>query len=128
MVSLVLTISAFAVAMGVPAFLTAIVESAFKVWPSSSRTRGMNWTGRYRPVAIAMTSTKRTSIGQSLTEWSVGRAVPYMPQVISNRRTKKPRPFRYGSALGTGRPGPQFAERATVRPSPLCIRGPNPKS
>jgi hypothetical protein len=39
MVSLVLTIIAFAGAMGVPAFLTAIVESAFKIRPSSSRTR-----------------------------------------------------------------------------------------
>ena len=28
----------------------------------------------------------------------------------------------------TGRPGSQFAERATVRPSPLCICGPNPQS
>jgi hypothetical protein len=68
MVSLVLTIIAFAGAMGVPAFLTAIVESAFKIRPPSSRTRAsrrMDWTDRYRPVAIAMTSTKRTSIGQS---------------------------------------------------------------
>src|SRR6516165_10510479 len=28
--------------------------------------------------------------------------------------------------LHTERPGPRFAERATVRPSPLCICGPNP--
>jgi hypothetical protein len=79
MVSLVLTIIAFAGAMGVPAFLTAIVESAFKIRPPSSRTRAscrMNWTDRYRPVVIAMTSTKRTSIRQSLTDgWSVGRAL-----------------------------------------------------
>jgi hypothetical protein len=40
MVSLVLTIIAFAGAMGVPAFLTAIVEgTASKIQPSSSRTR-----------------------------------------------------------------------------------------
>ena len=45
MVSLVLTIIAFAGAMGVPAFLTAIVESAFKIRPSSSRTKpqGGSW-------------------------------------------------------------------------------------
>ena len=57
MVSLVLTIIAFAGAMGVPAFLTAIVESAFKIRPSSSRTkasRRMNWTDRCRPVAMLL--------------------------------------------------------------------------
>jgi hypothetical protein len=57
MVSLVLTIIAFAGAMGVPALLTAIVESAFKIRPSSSRTkasRRMNWTDRCRPVAMLL--------------------------------------------------------------------------
>jgi hypothetical protein len=50
MVSLVLTIIAFAGAMGVPVFLTAIVESAFKVRPLSSRIRASrrtNWTNSY---------------------------------------------------------------------------------
>ena len=47
MVSLVLTIIAFAGAMGVPAFLTAIVESAAsKIQPSSPRTRASHWTDR----------------------------------------------------------------------------------
>ena len=47
MVSLVLTIIAFAGAMGVPAFLTAIVESAAsKIQPSSTRTRASHWTDR----------------------------------------------------------------------------------
>ena len=53
MVSLVLTIIAFAGAMGVPVFLTAIVESAAsKIRPSSSRTMAsprMNWTDQSRP-------------------------------------------------------------------------------
>jgi len=57
MVSLVLTIIAFAGAMGVPVFLTAIVESAFKARPLSSRIRASprtNLTNSYRPVAIAI--------------------------------------------------------------------------
>jgi hypothetical protein len=127
MVSLVFTIIAFAGAMGIPAFLTAIVESAFKIRPSSSRTRasrGMNWTDRYRPVAIAMTSTKRTSIGQSLTDgWSIGRAPPSGPKVISNRRTKKAPAFRHGIVLGAGRLGPGPASS-----SALSAFGPNPQS
>ena len=47
MISLVLTIIAFAGAMGIPAFLTAIVESTVR--PSSWRTgasRRTNWTDR----------------------------------------------------------------------------------
>src|SRR4249919_919637 len=77
MVSLVLTIIAFAGAMGVPAFLTAIVESAFKIRPSSSRTkasRRMTWTDRCRPVAMLLPrngtlrawGTSRTPYGTSL--------------------------------------------------------------
>jgi hypothetical protein len=58
MVSLVLTIIAFAGAMSVPAFLTAIVEgAASKIRPSSSRTRAscrMNWIDRCRPVAMLL--------------------------------------------------------------------------
>jgi hypothetical protein len=58
MVSLVLTIIAFAGAMSVPAFLTAIVESAAsKIRPSSSLTRAlrrMNWIDRCRPVAMLL--------------------------------------------------------------------------
>ena len=54
MVSLVLTIIAFAGAMGVPAFLTAIVESAAsKIQPSSPRTRASHWTDRsWRPARV----------------------------------------------------------------------------
>ena len=70
MISLVLTIIAFAGAMGIPAFLTAIVESAVR--PSSWGTgasRRTNWTDRHRPAEIVI---KRTSIGQPLTDgWSV---------------------------------------------------------
>jgi len=72
MISLVLTIIAFAGAMGIPAFLTVIVESAVR--PSSWGTgasRRTNWTYRHRPAEIVI---KRTSIGQSLTDgWSVRR-------------------------------------------------------
>jgi len=104
MVSLVLTIIAFAGAMGVPAFLTAIVESVFKVRPSLSRTR-MNW-----PAEIAI---KQTSDGQPLTDrWSVGRAVPYGPKAISNRRRKKARAIWLRQCTRHGTTGPQFAERA----------------
>ena len=80
MVSLVLTIIAFAGGMGVPAFLTAIVESAFKIRPSSSRTsRKMNWTDRYRQVAMLLPrngtlrawETTRTPYG---TRWKSGAA------------------------------------------------------
>ena len=70
MISLVLTIIAFAGAMGIPAFLTAIVESAVR--PSSWGTRASrrtSWTDRHRPAEIMI---KRTSVGQSLTDgWSV---------------------------------------------------------
>ena len=113
MVSLVLTIIAFAGAMGVPAFLTAIVESAVR--PSSSRARGsrrMNWTARYRSVAIAM---KRMSIGQSLMDGlSVGQAqrpktIRNLNRQSSDERTR-PQPSRYGSALHgtTGARGPRL--------------------
>jgi hypothetical protein len=82
MVSLVLTIIAFAGAMGVPAFLTAIVESASKIRPSSSRTkasRRMNWIDRCRPVAMLLPrngtlrarGTSRTPYG---TRWKSGAA------------------------------------------------------
>jgi hypothetical protein len=58
MVSLVLTIIAFAGAMSVPAFLTAIVESiASKIQPLSSRTRASrrtNWADHCRPVAMSL--------------------------------------------------------------------------
>jgi hypothetical protein len=70
MISLVLTIIAFVGAMGIPAFLTAIVESTVR--PSSWRTgasRRTNWTDRHLLAEIVI---KRTSIGQSLTDgWSV---------------------------------------------------------
>ena len=70
MISLVLTIIAFAGAVGIPAFLTAIVESAVR--PSSWGTRASrrtSWTDRHRPAEIMI---KRTSVGQSLTDgWSV---------------------------------------------------------
>jgi hypothetical protein len=83
MVSLVLTIIAFAGAMSVPAFLTAIVESAAsEIRPSSSRTRAsrrMNWIDRCRPVAMLLSrngtlrawGTSRTPYG---TRWKSGAA------------------------------------------------------
>ena len=116
MVSLVLTIIAFAGAMGVPVFLTAIVESAFKVRPLSSRIRASrwtNWTNSYRPVANRDTSTKQTSDGQPLTDrWSVGRAVPYGPKAISNWRRKKARAIWLRQCTRHGTTRPQFAEQA----------------
>ena len=74
MVSLVLTLIAFAGAMGFPAFLTAIVESAVRpsTWGTGA-SRRTNWTDRHRPAAIVI---KRTSIGQSLT---YGRSVRWTP-------------------------------------------------
>ena len=56
MFSLVLTIIAFAGAMGVPAFLTAIVESAAsKIRPPSSRaSASRSWTDRAWPVAMLL--------------------------------------------------------------------------
>ena len=93
MVSLVLTIIAFAGAMGVPAFLTAIVESVFKVRPSLSRTR-MNW-----PAEIAI---KQTSVGQSLKDGLiVNRA--HTPKAIRNLNRQssgeriRPQPSRYAA-------------------------------
>jgi hypothetical protein len=88
MVSLVLTIIAFAAAMGVPVFLTAIVESAFKVRPPSSRIRASrrtNWTDRHWLAEIVI---KRTSIGQSLTDgWSV-RWIPFHAKDGPHRERK----------------------------------------
>ena len=64
MISLVLRIIAFAGAMGIPAFLTAIVESAIRSssWGSGA-SRRTNWTYRHRPAEIVIWTPFRAKDG-----------------------------------------------------------------
>jgi hypothetical protein len=98
MVSLVLTIIAFAGAMGVPAFLTAIVENAFKIRPSSSRTkasRRMNWTDRCRPVAMLLPP------NGTLRAWGTTTGSSGAPARIACQRARKIGVTRSSSAHST---------------------------